>query len=98
MIGILAHDCDDGSVVRYSLSSCVNKLERSMLVIVNATYVDSRGVVLEHNPCIVTNNAAICSPVNESASLGSRRMMSHLVDQSLSRLMERTIHYVRRYL
>ena len=98
MVGKLAHYHDGRSAVCDSLCRRINKLERGELVIVNTTHINSGRVVLEHDPCIVSDNAAISSPINESASLGSRRMLGHLVDQLLSRLMERTIHYVRRYL
>ena len=68
MVGKLLHDHDDGAFIGVGLGSCVNELEGCELVVVDSTYVHTWSIMLEHDACIRSNNTAVCSPINESAS------------------------------
>ena len=67
-------------------------------MVVNPTNINSGRVILKHNSSIISNNAAVSSPVDQGTSIRSAFMASNLEYQTLDRRVEWTIQYGRHHL
>ena len=66
MVGALMQDDDDGSLLSGNLGRCINKLERIEFMVVNASDVNFSFNVGEDWFYVITKDASIGSPVNQS--------------------------------
>jgi len=64
MVSALSEDADRFTTLCDYLCTCINNLERVNLMVINPSNVHFLAWVCVKYVCIISNDAAVCSPIN----------------------------------